>query len=513
MHFDSDGFDPDLRAALTRIARVPILLVACGYDGALAPIVEDFTAAVPLPEAIAAIRSLAALPQTTVAVISSRALRDLAALSRLPSEVHLVGSHGSEFDVGFVQRLPSELLELRGQIHDELSRIAAQHPGVRLEPKPGSITMHTRSVDPATAQAAVAMVKAGPANWPGVHTTQGKEVIELSVLPTDKGAAVDDLRLQASASAVLFFGDDTTDESAFARLQGPDLGIKVGPGETQALHRVDDPEGAVRCLAFLLQTRRNWLYGEQAVPIERHSMLSDGNTVALVTPGARVTWLCHPRPDSAAMFADLLGGSPAGHFSIRPARGGKPLGQRYRPGTMTVETRWSGLVVTDWLDGDSLMRRITGSTEAIIDFAPRPGFGQVQVTLQPLGDGLMVLGSNEPAALHAPGLEWDIYKEHGYDTARTRVDLAKVGGGLVVELRFGTHNLEPRLLTAQQRLERAERPWLDWASSLRLPARHRGEVLRSALTLRGLCHQPTGGILAAATTSLPEELGGVRNWD
>ena len=76
--------------------------LACDYDGTLAPIVEDPAKAAPLPEAVAAIRALAALPRTTVAVISGRALRDLAALSRLPSEVYLVGSHGSEFDVGVI---------------------------------------------------------------------------------------------------------------------------------------------------------------------------------------------------------------------------------------------------------------------------------------------------------------------------------------------------------------------------------------------------------------------------
>src|SRR5690349_17195450 len=137
----ADALDPDLRAAVARVARIPVLLVACDYDGTLAPIVEDPTRAVPLPEAVAAVRALASLPQTTVAVISGRALRDLAALSRLPSEVHLVGSHGSEFDIGFVQRLAPELVDLHGRLHGELRTIVAEHPGVRLETKPASIAM------------------------------------------------------------------------------------------------------------------------------------------------------------------------------------------------------------------------------------------------------------------------------------------------------------------------------------------------------------------------------------
>jgi trehalose-phosphatase len=88
--------DPELRSAIGRIARVPQLLVACDYDGTLAPIVEDPSTAVPLPESVAAVRALAALPQTTVAVVSGRALRDLAALSRMASGVYLAGSHGYE---------------------------------------------------------------------------------------------------------------------------------------------------------------------------------------------------------------------------------------------------------------------------------------------------------------------------------------------------------------------------------------------------------------------------------
>ncbi|NUT05494.1 MAG: trehalose-phosphatase [Hamadaea sp.] len=508
----ADGFDPDLRLAVTRIARVPQLLVACDYDGTLAPIVEDPTAAKPLPEAVAAIRSLAALPQTTVAVVSGRALRDLAALSRLPSEVHLVGSHGSEFDVGFVQRLAPELVALRTRLQSELNSIAAQFEGIRLEAKPASIAVHTRGVEPAIAAAAADAVRKGPASWPDVHVTHGKEVIELSVISTHKGTAIDALRTQLSASAVLFVGDDVTDENAFKQLHGPDVGIKVGPGETAAPYRVADPFQAARVLGLLLETRRHWLFGERAVPIERHSMLADGNTVALVTPDARISWLCHPRPDSSAIFADLVGGSPAGHFTVRPERGGTPLGQRYRPGTMTVETRWSGLTVTDWLAGDSLIRRISGNVPAMLEFAPRPGFGQVAVSLQPIGDGgVLVLGSNEPAALCSPGVDWEIDTDRG--SARARVDLAALGGELTLDLKFGSHDATPHPIPSVERLESAERPWRDWASTLKLPAKHRELTLRSALTLRGLCHQPTGGILAAATTSLPEELGGVRNWD
>jgi trehalose-phosphatase len=523
------AIDPELRAAIGRIARVPLLLVACDYDGTLAPIVEDPSKAVPLPESVAAVRALAALPQTTVAVVSGRALRDLATLSRLPSEVHLVGSHGSEFDIGFVERLSPELIAVRTRLRNELRQIVADRPRVRLEAKPASIAVHTRGADPETAAAVIEAVSNGPATWPDVTVTRGKEVIELSVIATHKGTAVDQLRAQMSSSAVLFIGDDVTDENAFANLHGPDVGIKIGPGETQAAYRVAEPLDAARVLGLLLEVRRNWLFGERAVPIERHSMLANGRTVALLTPEAKVTWLCHPKPDSSAIFADLVGGSPAGHFSVAPERGGIPLGQRYRPDTMTVETRWSGLTVTDWLDrpsldgvpsgssvitGDStLIRVLTGSGQARLEFAPRPEFGQVAVQLQPLADGLLVLGSNEPVALYSPGVEWAVVEDAGFETARALVDLSASGGSVTLELRFGSHSLEHHRVPVHERQAIAERPWREWVQGLRLPATARDLVARSALTLRGLCHEATGSILAAATTSLPEELGGVRNWD
>jgi len=93
------------------------------------------------------------------------------------------------------------------------------------------------------------------------------------------------------------------------------------------------------------------------------------------------------------------------------------------------------------------------------------------------------------------------------------VDLEAAGGQVVLELRLGTENLTSHGTPAVERMANVEQGWRDWAGGLRLPAVAKDEVLRSALVLRGLCHEPSGSILAAATTSLPEELGGVRNWD
>ncbi|MGH8792209.1 MAG: trehalose-phosphatase [Stackebrandtia sp.] len=519
-----DALDPELRTALTALARTPQLLVACDYDGTLAPIVSDPASATPRPESVTALRLLANLPQTKVSVISGRALRDLAVLSRLPSEIHLVGSHGSEFDLDFTRELTSEQVALRVKLTETLTTIANGHEGVRVEPKPAGAALHTRGADREVAAAVVAEVRSGPASWPDIQAMEGKEVVDLSVVTTHKGNALDVLRHQLGASAVLFIGDDVTDENAFAQLRGPDVGVRVGKqGHSKATYRVDDTLDVAQLLATLVEIRRSWLHGEDAQFIERYSLLGDGAAVALLSPDARVAWMCHPRPDSGALFASLLGGTPAGHFSISPVADGLPLGQRYIPDTMTVETKWAGLTVVDWMDsaplrsGDShttvLVRELSGRTRAEVVFAPRPEFGQMQVRLQPVGDGLMVLGANEPMTLRSPGVEWHIECDGDKDTAKATIDLAKAGGSVVLELRCGSDDMSPPATSLEERRRDTEGDRLEWVRQLDLPARDRDMVVRSALTLRELCHEPTGGILAAPTTSLPEDLGGVRNWD
>ncbi|CRK61194.1 Trehalose-6-phosphate phosphatase [Alloactinosynnema sp. L-07] len=513
----AESLPADLRRAIVQVARTPRLLVACDYDGTLAPIVEDPEQARPHSESVGALRSLAGLHETTTAVISGRALRDLATLSRLPSEVHLVGSHGSEFDVGFVHALDEQARSLHLLIETELEQLIEGAPGVHLEVKPASIAVHVRRADAEVGERVLAAVRSGPCTWEGVQVTEGKAVVELAVIHTDKGHALDVLRHQVGATAAVFVGDDVTDEKAFARLHGPDVGIKVGDGESLAVYRINDPVEVATVLAFMLEERQNWLYGEQAPPIERLSMLSSERSVALVTPDARLTWMCHPEPDSAAVFADLLGGPSAGHFSISPERGGLPLGQRYLPGTMTVETRWAGLLVTDYLDHAALSHRtdltrvVSGTSPAVVEFAPRPEFGQVQVRLVESGEGLLVRGVSDPIALLAPGVTWEITSDGMHDSARAVIHPEH--GPVVFELRCGTNDLTPHSTVEADRKAIAGAYWSEWLDTLVLPPVEKDLVARSALTLRGLCHSETGAIMAAATTSLPEEIGGIRNWD
>lgn len=507
----------ELRRALSTVARVPRLLVASDYDGTLAPIVSDPAKAFPHRESVSALRALAGLTGTTAAVISGRALRDLAALSRLPVEVQLIGSHGSEFDVGFVHAIDNDAKHLLQELQSALNKIAADNPGVTVEIKPASVALHVRNASPEIGHRALSQVRLGPACWFGVQVTEGKAVIELAVVQTDKGTALDTVRHQAGASAAVFFGDDVTDEKAFRVLSGPDVGIKVGEGESLAKFRVDSTEAVSRALAYLLEERRTWLAGASAPRIERLTMLASPRSVALLTPDATVTWFCHPEPDSAAVFAHLLGGPQGGHFTIEPERPGLPLSQRYVDGTMTVETRWASLQVTDYLPHDvaptrtDLTRVITGAVKAVVTFAPRPEFGQVPVSLEAEDGGLRVYGTNDPIVLRSPGVRWEIVTDGTHESARAVVDPSR--GPIVLELRCGTQDLDPAQTPEPERRRQAERYWSEWAAGLTLPPLKPDLMKRSALTLRGLVHAPSGSILAAATTSLPEDIGGVRNWD
>lgn len=243
-----------LDGALGRLARVPRLLVASDYDGVLAPIVTDPAAAVPLPGVVEVLADLAALPGTAVAAVSGRARADLATVSGLPGSVVLVGGHGSEFGEDGPELAPEQVV-LRERVEAALRALADTRDGVRLETKPASVVLHTRTADRAVAAAVSEAALAGPGTWPGVHATTGKEVVELSVVTTHKGTAVAALRDRYGAGAVLFLGDDVTDENAFKALRDTDVGIKVGPGETAARFRVPDPPGALAVLTRLRDLR------------------------------------------------------------------------------------------------------------------------------------------------------------------------------------------------------------------------------------------------------------------
>lgn len=518
-----NGWSDELSEALAAAARSPQLLVACDYDGTLAPIVDDPAAAHPIRAAMTALRGLALVPDTSVSVISGRALRDLALLTRLPDEVHLVGSHGSEFEPHDTGRLGQAEIALLHDVTREMLAIASNYPGCSVEPKPVGAAFHYRRADAHVGATAAAEVLAGPARRAGVHVREGKAVVELSVVDTDKGAALDRLRSILGADTVIFLGDDATDEDAFARLRGPDIGVKVGEGTTLAAHRVESPTEVANLLGRLLEDRQAWLAGHRAPAIERHSMLSDQRTLAVVDPDARVSWLCHPRADSAAVFGELIGGPTTGYFAVRPLDSNGPSTQRYLPDTMILETKWRSMTVTDYLDvsehranelagRSDLVRVLEGDGRAEILFVPRVDFGRGYTELEITPDGVAVMGGHEPIFLHSPDVDWQITAEGRHQSAHAVVNLG--GAPVVLDLRLGRidHDAVAPLPETDRRRETATF-WRAKTEPLRLPSVAPTLVRRSALVLDALRYQPSGAMLAAATTSLPESIGGPRNWD
>ena len=244
----------DLHRALSAVAGVERLLVASDFDGTIAPIVANPADARPIPAAAEALGALAALRDTTAALISGRALTDLAELSGAPAEVILVGSHGSEFNADFLEAVDESAKSLLADIEAAMATVAAQYPGASVETKPVSVAFHVRNAEPEHAQQALDAALAAVGDW-DVHVTEGKAVREFAVIDTDKGQALDLLRSQADATATVFFGDDVTDEKAFARLGGPDVGVKVGTGDSRAGYRVDEPDDVAFALWFLHDVR------------------------------------------------------------------------------------------------------------------------------------------------------------------------------------------------------------------------------------------------------------------
>lgn len=257
-----------------------------------------------------------------------------------------------------------------------------------------------------------------------------------------------------------------------------------------------------------------------ALPIEHYALIGDLETAALVGLDGSIDWLCWPRFDSDACFAALLGEANNGHWSIRPAEEIIRVRRAYRGDTLVLdtifETSGGSVTITDFMpprDGASdLIRivrcdrgRVTMRTELAIRF----------------GYGLTV-----PWVTHTQDDEWQAVAGPDKLVLRTRARLEGEGpkhvGEFVLaageELSFSLTYLQSHLAAgdppdASATLADTLEFWSEWSSKAKVPQRWRACVMRSLITLRSLIYAPTGGIVAAPTTSLPEQLGGVRNWD
>ena len=256
-----------------------------------------------------------------------------------------------------------------------------------------------------------------------------------------------------------------------------------------------------------------------ALPIEDYAIIADTQTAALVGRNGSIDWLCVPRFDSGAIFAALLGHEENGHWTIAPAGEVTAVRRKYRHETLVLETEF------DTADG----------TVRLIDFMPPRGEAPDVVRIVEGVRGRvpmsMVLRLRFDYGHVVP---W-VYQEQGSlvavagpDAAWLRTDVETRGENLATHADFviETGDRVPFVLTWRQSHLPAPDPidpieelgvtegyWRGWVSACTYEGEWRDVVVRSLLTLKALTYAPTGGIVAAATTSLPEKLGGVRNWD
>jgi GH15 family glucan-1,4-alpha-glucosidase len=242
-------------------------------------------------------------------------------------------------------------------------------------------------------------------------------------------------------------------------------------------------------------------------PISDYGFLSDCRSAALVATDGSIDWLCWPRFDSPAIFGAVLDARRGGTWRIRPLAA-FTVDRRYLPQTNVVETTFTtatgSVRLTDWLHvgaRQALCRRlegVTGEVEMELVCDPRPGYGEHGPVTWRRRLGWLVAELPDGATLVADGLE-------GPSERRT-VAAGDAHGFSLTLNRPGPSDLS-------HSLERTAAHWREWCAGLHLPVARAELVERSALTLKGLQYQPSGAIIAAATTSLPECVGGSRNWD
>jgi len=273
-------------------------------------------------------------------------------------------------------------------------------------------------------------------------------------------------------------------------------------------------------------------------PIAEYAFLSNCEAEALVAPDGSVEWLCLPRPDEASVFGALLDRT-AGFFRFAPTNTDVPSQRRYLPGTNVLETTWhtpmGWCIVRDALivgpsdgterrqgyrraPGDTCARDIllrvaqchSGRVDMEVDVLPLFEYGATEAYWEYDTDGY---GS---AKVSAAGVTLGIQSGMQLNASGARVrgrTMLEQGKSTWVALTWGPHTCE-ELEKAMEDLENTEHFWRTWLSEAQIPDhRFRPLIERSALALKGLSYAPTGAILAASTTSLPETPGGERNWD
>ncbi|MFP3907800.1 MAG: glycoside hydrolase family 15 protein, partial [Acidimicrobiales bacterium] len=254
--------------------------------------------------------------------------------------------------------------------------------------------------------------------------------------------------------------------------------------------------------------------------IEDYAMIGDTHTVALVGNDGSIDWLCLPRFDSPSVFTRLLGTAEHGHWQLSPRGGVRRVARRYRPDTLILETdletpdgevRLIDLMPVRGGRAD-VLRIVEGRRGRVpmrMDLVLRFDYGSIVPWVERTDGRLLAFGGPDAMLLETP---LPTRGEH-----LTTVSEFVVSEGDRVPFRltwFASHEQPPAGgLDCEADLAATEQFWTDWSSGSRLGAEWRDEAMRSLITLKALTYAPTGGSVAAPTTSLPEHLGGVRNWD
>ncbi len=268
---------------------------------------------------------------------------------------------------------------------------------------------------------------------------------------------------------------------------------------------------------------------ESAQRIEDYALIGNCLTAALVGRNGSIDWLCFPRFDSPACFAALLGNKKNGRWQIIPAEPCIAIERRYRPETLVLETRFrtasGSVLVTDFMPlplGRELSlapdrRRVDlvriiqgehGSVKMTMEMIFRFDYGAIVPWVRRRHDGLSVIAGPDALLLRTP---LDLV---GRDETTVSEFTIHAGETIPCTLSwYRSHQTEPAAYDALAALKEATEHWQSWSQRYAAKGEWRDAEIRSLLTLKALTYHPTGGIVAAPTTSLPEKIGGVRNWD
>jgi GH15 family glucan-1,4-alpha-glucosidase len=256
--------------------------------------------------------------------------------------------------------------------------------------------------------------------------------------------------------------------------------------------------------------------------LEHYGLIGDSTTIALVSNRGSIDWMCLPRIDSSACFARLLGNDRNGYWTLRPTAQVLSVRQRYRPDTLVLETEMecaTGRVrLIDFMppgaqehDLVRIVEGVEGQVPMHGDLRARFDYGRLVPWIRANGQRATLTSGPSALALTSP-----VPLSPDWENARIEVNFTvKARQRYPFTLAaYDSHEEAPSgPIDAEKELQNAERHWQTWASRCHYQGPYREAVVRSLITLKALTYEPTGGIVAAATTSLPEEIGGVRNWD